>query len=349
MRSTLHRALTVLTVTVAVGVSGPLSAGASAPAQSKPLSDAGCDAFYDYFQVNLAIALIAGFAEAFEGLGDDSDGLRATGTTSTTATTGGTQSADIELLQHVLFLTLSPKMEQATTVLAKEAPRSIRKVFAKQRDIYRDGVARLRDLGLTKQQIEAIRDADFTEETPDSLAGDLDIDRADLEAAARDFGEQAAVLTAEDATEAQSRSFERVATGCGAVPDASLDCDEVVSGDLQQQLLEGPATVSDDDGTCRYTGPAGADGSEPEIAVDVYRSPEAFARLTEQNDAAEEVGDGAAVEGFVTFTGFKTCGRTLFSKEQDSTIVVAICLPNDAAVADDMLSDVRDSVASVVG
>jgi hypothetical protein len=337
--------------TVTLAAAAPLAAGASTPAQSKaPMSDAGCEAFNDYFQVNLAIALIAGFAEAFEGIGDESDGVRATATTTTTTTTApdDAQSPDIQLLQNILFLTLSPKMEQATTVLAKEAPRATRKLFAQQRDIYRDGVAALRELGLSKAQIEAIRDADFTEETPDSLAGDLDIDKADLEAAARQFGEQTDVLTAQEATESQSSAFEKVAIGCGAVPDSSLDCDEVVSADLQQQLLDGPAQVDSSGGTCTYTGDADSAGNEPQIGVDVYRSTDTFDRIVAENDSAEKVAGGAAVDGYSTFSNFKSCGRTLYAKAKGSTIVVAVCLPDDADVPDDMLNDVRDSVASVV-
>jgi hypothetical protein len=312
---------------------------------AQPLSDKGCAAFNDYFQVTFAVAFLTGFAEAFEDIGDSSGGE------SNGGDEGSAGQTDIDELQNIVFLVLSPKLEQATAVLAKEAPKSIRKVFVAQRDAYRDGVELLRDdLGLTEEQLDEIRDADFTEETPDALADELDITKADLQAAAEEFGKSAGVLTAEDATAAQSRVFERIAIGCGAVPDSDLDCDEVVSGDLQQQLLEGPATVENDGGTCTYTVESSTGGTDPEIAVDVYRTGDAFGRLTEQSSATDEIdADNVTVDGFATFTSFKTCGRTLYSKEDDSTLVVAICLPDDAEVADDMLTDVRDSVRAIVG
>jgi hypothetical protein len=332
----LHR-FAALVAVLSVAVVAPLSASATTPGAQQQLSDAGCKAFNDYFQVNFAVAFLTGFAEAFDDTG--------------ASDSGGSQQADIDQLQNLVFLVLSPKLEESTTVLAKQSPRSIRKLFAAQRDVYRDGVALLRDdVGLSDGQIQEIRDADFTEETPDALAEELDITKADLEAAAEEFGKQSDVLTAQDASAAQSRTFEKVAIGCGAVPDSKLDCDEIVSGDLQERLLGGSATAENADGTCSYTGEATADGEEPELAVDVYRTADAFGRLTEQNKAATEIdADNTTAEGFVTFSSFKTCGRTLFSREADLTVVVALCLPDDAELSDDDLSEVRDSVNESLG
>ena len=342
MRRHLLRLTAPLAAALVLGLA-PQSASATAGG-AQPLSDQGCTALNDYYQVTFAVAFLTGFAETFEDLAASDTGSDESGD-------GSAEQPDIDQLQNVVFLILSPKMEQATRVLAKEAPRSVRKLFAAQRDVYRDGVELLRDdLGLTTQQIEEIRDSDFTEETPDSLADDLDISQADVEAAAEEFGKSSDVLRAEDATAAQSRAFQRLISGCGVAPDSELDCDEIVSGDLQQELLDGPATVENDGGTCTYAVESSTGGIDPEIAVDVYRSGDAFDRLVEQNAADDEIdSDNVTADGFVTFTGFKTCGRTLYSKEDNSTLVVAICLPDDAEVADDMLTDVRDSVRAIVG
>jgi hypothetical protein len=351
-RPAASRLAVLLAAALVVGLA-PQSAGATgggAPAMSAE----GCAAFNEYFQVNFAIAFLTGFAEAFEDL--DTSEIRGTGddpslTPSTTQGGDTTTQTDIDQLQNLVFLVLSPKLEQSTKVLAKEAPRSVRKIFAAQRDVYRDGVALLRDdLGLTDEQIREIRDADFTEETPDTLADELDISREDLEAAAEEFGESSDVLKAEDATAAQSRAFERLAVGCGAVPDSGLDCDEVVSADLQQQLLEGTPTVENDGGTCTYTIESDEPGTDPEIAVDVYRSADAFGRLSAQGSATDEIdANNVVADGFASFSSFKTCGRTLYSLEGETTMVIALCLPEDAQVQDDMLTDLRDSVSAVVG
>lgn len=341
MQRHLWRLAAPLAVAVGLGAAAQ-GASASTPVAKQPLSDKGCAAFTDYFQVNFAVAFLTGFAEAFDDVG-----------ATDTKSSGGASSRapDVDQLQNLVFLVLSPKLEESTTVLAGEAPKSIRKVFAEQRDVYRDGVKLLRDdIGLSGEQIDAIRDADFTEETPDALAEELDISKADLEAAAEEFGKQSDVLKAEDATEKQSRTFERIATGCGAIPDPGLECDEIVSADLQERLLGGSANVENGSGTCTYTGASSVGGPEPEIAVDVYRTADAFGRLTEQNSATDEIdADNVTANGFVSFTSFKTCGRTLFSKQADTTVVVALCRPDDAPVTDADLTEMRDSVGEIIG
>src|SRR5690606_23776028 len=139
------------------------------------------------------------------------------------------------------------------------------------------------------------REIDFDNQSPTDLASELDIDQSDLEAAAEKFGESAGdVLEVEDATEAQERALQRFAADCGTVPEPGLDCNELVSEELQEELLGDTAEVENDDGTCTYTvdGEGGVD--EPELAVDVYRSPDTFERLVGQYENAEEVDDDKA-------------------------------------------------------
>ena len=90
-------------------------------------------------------------------------------------------------------------------------------------------------------------------------------------------------------------------------------------------------------------------GDEPVLAVDVYRSPDAYDRIVQQNDAAEELGDdSAALESFTTFSSFKTCGRTMLTRTDDATVVVALCPGDDADVPDADLADVRDEVVEAL-
>jgi hypothetical protein len=334
MRARVRTAAALLAAAMALATAPVVGAST----RTTPRSEAGCEAFNDYFQVNFAVAFLTGFAEAFEDF-DDADG------------SATNDQPDIDQLRNVVFLVLSPKLEQSTSVLAKQGPKQLRKVFMEQRAVYRDGSAILQDdLGLSDEQIDAIRDADFGKDTPDALADELGIGQADLEAAADEFGEQSDVLTAEDATASQSRAFERLATGCGSVPDSGVDCDEVVTTDLRDELLGSRSTVESDGGTCTYTGAEEDDGDEPVLGVNVYRTAESYDRLVEQNSAIAAIdADNATIDGYTMFSSFKTCGRTLFSRTGDATVVVALCSADDGDVPDADLTDVRDAVVEELG
>ena len=331
---------TVLATVPAVGAAG--AAGAPAP------SAKACRAYDDYFQVTFAVALITQLGEAF------SEVHRTGGTTTTTSaaetTTSTGNQADPEEIRNFILLVLSPKLAQSTAVLARTAPRSIRPIFAEQRDVYREGVELLRDVGLSEHELELIREADFGEESPDELAGDLDIDRADLEDAAAEFGRSADVLTASEASDAQAREFQRLGVDCGSLPDSTVDCEALVGADLRDRLLGAGATVENNGDTCTYTGAKTDNGDEPVLGVNVYRTAAAYDRLVEQNKAQDEIDDdNATIDGYTTFSSFKTCGRTLFSRADAATVVVALCPVDDAAVPDADLTDVRDAVVEELG
>ncbi len=353
IRTAALAALLVVSLVVAFAAPGAGSttasgAGSTLAGGRTPSADA-CTALADYYEVSIVIAVITGFAEAFEGLGEESSGDASSGSETTISTA---EPLDADQLRNVFYLVLSPKLEDSTATLADEGPRSVRRAFARQRDVFAEGVEILRDLGLTRAQIEEIRALNLgvDEETPESLTGDLGVSEAEVEEAAERFGEELESVSADDGTVEEPRALQRLGVDCGVVPDDSLDCDELVSADLQQQLLEDTPVVEDEGGTCTYTVGSDLGPDTPEIAVEVYRSADAFGRFTEQDDANEVLDrDNVAREGLATSSGGKTCGRTLYSRDDATTIVVGICLPDDAEVPDDMLMDVRDGVAAVVG
>ena len=342
------RTAAALLVAVSAFATVPAVGAAGAAGTPQPSAKA-CRAYDDYFQVTFAVALITQLGETFSELHRTGGTTTTTSGSETTTSSTGDQASPDEIRNFIL-LVLSPKLEQSTATLARQAPRSIRPIFAEQRDVYRKGVELLRDLGLSEHELELIRDADFSEESPDDLAGDLDIDRADLEDAAAEFGSSADVLTASDATDVQAREFQRLGVQCGSLPDSNVDCDAIVGADLRDRLVGVDATVENNGDTCSYTGPADEDGDEPVLGVNVYRTPAAYDRLVEQNKAQDEIDDdNATIDGYTTFSSFKTCGRTLFSRSDDATVVVALCPTGDTDVPDADLTDVRDAVVEGLG
>ena len=310
------------------------SVAASTPAQR--LSDEACDAFADYFTIEFLVA----FASAFAGLGDDLGADSGNGKGQGASTT----KEEIENTFHLIF---SPKLEAITGTLAEESPKSIRKLFAKQQAVFAEGVDLLEEAGLTKKQLAALAELDLSPDTDlDQVLGDVKISKKKIKAAAKEFGKSASALDLNDkATAAQQRAFQQTGTRCGVFPESDIDCESLVAPELSARLVGGEATVKNDDGSCTYAGPVGADGDEPVMIVDVYPSARSFDRLVRQLPNAQKIDDDSAVaDGFSSFSSAKTCGKTLFSKTGDDTIVVALCPPGDGDVAVDDLTEVRDSV-----
>jgi len=114
---------------------------------------------------------------------------------------------------------------------------------------------------------------------------------------------------------------------CGVFP-VGVNCERVVTNAEATAVLGGRATTKNDDGTCTYAGAGGNGGDAPELAVDVYQSSLAFDRLSTsgQGQSVPGAGDAAVVvDGFNSFSRTNTCGRTLYVKQAEQTVVVAAC------------------------
>jgi hypothetical protein len=313
-------------------------AGASVPERVGKLPDTACDAFVDYFQIEF----LAAFASAFANVGQNLDPKSKTGGK-------GFTQADIQNTFHLIF---SPKLEQVTDTLATQGPKSIRHLFAQQRDVYTRGVAILRDIGLTPKQITALATVKLSPDTDlTKLLGDVKLTKGQIRNAARRFGQHAGALNLNDTvTPAQQKSFQDAGTGCGVFPGTDVKCADLVSSDLEQRVLGGPATVKNKQGSCTYTGPSDPGGDTPVMVVDVYDGVRTFDRLFEQLKGGQMVDPNTYItQGFTSFSDTKTCGRTLYSKATAATVVVAACASNDAAIPDDDLAAVRDSVVNAIG
>jgi len=317
---------------------------ATAAAPRVQLSNKACDAFADYFTIEFLVA----FASAFAGLGEDlgSDSGRGSGNGSNG---GGKESVSAKEIADTFHLVFSPKLANITGTLADEGPRSIRRLFAKQRDVFEYGVELLRKAGLSNKQISALATLDLSPDTDlDEVLGETDIPEKKIEEAADQFGERTGELDLNDeATPRQQRAFQRAGSGCGVFPDSDIDCESLVPSELAAPLVGGEPDVTNDDGSCTYTGPSPSDNDEPVLAVDVYPSARTFERLIEQLQGGQKIDDDAYVtEGFSSFSSIKTCGRTLYSRTDRDTVVVALCPPGDGEVADADLIAVRDAVVA---
>jgi hypothetical protein len=333
----LRRVVVAALIVALVIVASGLPASSTQPSTRASITNAGCDALADYFTIEFLVA----FAAAFAGLGEELGG---------TTEPGSDRPVTREDIQDVFHLIFSPKLEAVTGTLAREAPRSIRGLFAKQRAVFAKGVDKLEGIGLTRKQIQALAKLDLAPDTDiKDVIGDVDIPRARIVNAARDFGKDADALDLDDVvTKPQQAAFQRTGSTCGVFPIRDLDCASLVGTDLTGRLVGGASTVTNDDGSCIYAGPKDPGADEPEMVIDVYKTQRSFARLVgqlqgrgEEVDADTHVGDG-----FSTFTSTKTCGRTLYARTTDGTIVIAVCAPNDGAVATEDLLAVRDEVVA---
>lgn len=334
LRSLPSLAALVVLGALTVGLVVP-TATVGASTRRAPLSTKACDAFVGYFQIEFLVAFANAFAGVAEDAGPDLGG----------SGTGPTR----EQVQDTFHLILSPKLEGLTGTLAAEGPKSIRSLFARQQAVFARGIRLLSDAGLTKKQLKSLANLDLSPNTDMSqVLGDTKLSKKKLAAAAKEFGKRSGDLNLDDkTTPAQQRAFLEAGTGCGVFPGTDTPCDELVSSELQQQLLGGATTVKDDQGSCTFTGPKDARGDEPTLIVDLYGSQRTFDRLVEQLQGGEKVDpDTYLTEGFSSFANTKTCGRTLYSKTADGTLVVALCRPNDATVATSDLTEVRDSVVA---
>jgi hypothetical protein len=302
-----------------------LAASAVATVHQPAPSDRFCTGFNDYYAASFTAALAAGFAEAF---GEDGNG------------------ADPDEVRGSILLVLSPKLEHVTGQLASSAPKVLRPVFRAQRKSFAKGVGILEDLGLTSDQLDqlATLPTDVSGSELEARIGEVNIDGDALTQAGKDFASEVDDLDAGDFPNARV-AFQRAGSQCGLFPNTSFDCEKLVKPAEADALLD-DATRTDDEG-CEYEGPEPDRGLQPALAVDVYESARAYDRLAQKSGSASVAGAGdaaAAVEGYTPFTGFKTCGRTLFVKDADRTVVVAFCPPGDGEVDDATLTGVATKV-----
>jgi hypothetical protein len=323
--------LTRLVATFAcAGLLGASQVGVAGATTARAPSDRFCSAFRDYFQASFGVSLAASFAEAFDDVDDRTD----------------TGSSTPDEIRNSFYLVLSPKFEQVTKVMAASGPRVLRKTFRAQSKAFAVGVDLMRDLGVADEQLDAIADAPVDLESADleQQTGDLGISKAELAEAAEEFGKQRDQIDVEDVGDAQRAAYTTAGSRCGAFPSSDIACETLVTPVEAAAILGVPAQR--DEG-CEYEGPEPDTGVTPAFGLDVYESAAAFETLTKnaQNQDVPGVGDAAvALEGYSVFSGIKTCGTTLVVRAGDRTIVVALCLPDEADVPIGTLTNLADQV-----
>jgi hypothetical protein len=324
----------LLAVALAAVLVVPLAASdaaAARPASAQP-SEGFCTAVSEYFQISFALSFIAAFAEGFGGDEVDPD--------------------ELEDVQALFQLALSPKFAALTSTLAEDTDdRDLRKGFARLNDTYQSGVDLLReDVGLTRAQIRQIAEAEIEPDSDgDQVIEDTGANERKLRAAARKFQKQIPELELTDLGRKAARAFQGAATDCGVFPAGDLDCEELVPQDLVVAVIGEIADTETDSG-CVYQGPE-SDDDQAELAVEVYNSAAAYDRLTEQgqNQDVPGVGDEAtALEGFTSFSSFKTCGTTLVVLSGETTVTVAGCVPDGDVTADQLVPVAQAALESAL-
>lgn len=335
MRARCTRWLSAATCAAVLGsTAAATSAGAATPRQAP--SDKYCEAL----QTNYAVLILIGFISAFSDIGNDASG------------DSGGEPVDPDEIRGTFLLVLSPALEGAARELAKGGSKKLRKSFAAQAEVFAKGVDILQeDAGVTDEQIDALRDFELS--TDPSTASELetvfednDIDIDEVKALGKDFAGELDD-TGPGVGRKQRQEFERLGARCGVTASTEIDCEELFTPEDATAILGVDAT-RDDDEVCSYLGPDPDSGLQSELAVEVFDTARAYDRITEaalESQAFAGVGDEAiAFDGFSAQGGIKTCGRTLVAQGDDTTIVVALCLPDDAPVSDDMLAQVGTRV-----
>ncbi|MCJ7671214.1 MAG: hypothetical protein MUP67_04100 [Acidimicrobiia bacterium] len=317
---------------LAAAVGALLVLGASSPAiattlakEPTPPTRAACEAFADYFQIEFLVA----FASAFAGIGDKQQ--------------AAATEAEIRDTFHLL---LSPKLEQVTRTLADGTDPALHRLFVRQARAFARGKTLLEGVGLSKEQIQILSALDLTAETDlEQVIGDVDLDKQELKRVVKKFASSSKDVNLNDATRKERRAFQNAGSLCGVFP-VGVNCDRVVTTDEATAVLGARATTKNQDGTCTYSGPAGNGGDAPELAVDVYQSSLAFDRLSTsgQGENVPGAGDAAvAVGGFNSFSRTNTCGRTLYVKRAEQTVVVAACT-GEALPPNEVLAGIANNV-----
>jgi hypothetical protein len=312
-------------VAAAPGVSPATAGAAGASAQRAPGAEF-CSGFADYFAASVVVQFAVGLADAFD--------------------TGHTGKA--EEVRTSFLLVLSPKLELVTRTMAQSGPALLRPPFAKQAKAFGIGVGLLRKAGLTEAQITGIAQGaiDSGDTSLEQLTANLNVDAAAIGKATLAFRKQLTAVDLGRVPKKQRQAFSTAGTQCGVFPKAHLDCTKLVTPDEAIAAL-GLSLDLDSSSPCLYVGPTPATGDTPSLSVDVYVSAFAFSNLTKsvQNQDVPGVGERAvAIAGSASFSSINTCGKSLVTLQGDRTVVVALCLPNNADVPIDTLTSLATKV-----
>ena len=294
------------------------SIGAASTAGAVPVAvpkQATCEAFSDYFQAAFFVQIATAFA---------------------------TEEDAAEDLRNMLVLVLSPKLERLTTDLARDSDPTLRKLYKVQADAFAKGVDLLEGAGLTRRQVKTLSElpvgSDFDTQ---ELLGDVDVKKAALERAAKEFGKTRKKIDLGGATPKQQAAFGSMGVDCGVFPDPDLDCETLLTRTESAAVLGAEPEVDNDQGTCEYTVDGTGADDDTTLGVEVYRSELAYQRIAASVDgeAVSGIGDDAVVvAGFNTFSHIETCGRTMVVASAGKTIVVAACIRgSDDEPSDDVL------------
>jgi hypothetical protein len=273
-----------------------------------------CSGFADYFAASVVVQFAVGLADAVD-----------------TAHTGKAEEVRTSFL-----LVLSPKLELVTRSMANTGPALLRPPFAKQAKAFGIGVGLLRKAGLTDAQITQIAHAavDSGDTSLEQLTANLNVDAAAIAKATTTFRKQLNAVDIGRVPKKQRQAFSTAGTQCGVFPTTRIACTKLVTPDEAIAAL-GISLDLDSSSPCLYVGPTPATGDTPSLSVDVYVSVYAFANLTKsvQNQDVPGVGERAvAIAGSASFSSINTCGKSLVALQRDRTVVVALCLPNNADV-----------------
>jgi hypothetical protein len=294
----------------------PVPAGAG----GTPPSEEFCTAFADYYAVQFLIA----FAESFSVL-DEENG----------------DGEDNNVVAE-LYLVFSPKLELTTETMLESPPRSLEKGLKRQLKIWRTGVKLLQsDVGLSDEAIETIANLD-----PDATGGEAEevlgeeISDKKLRAAAKKYAESIESLR-ENASRTEAQALEFAATGCGVIPDPTVDCETLVTDDEAAALL-GEVSVTETEEGCSWVGPESDTADTNQLTVEVFNSPTAYTRNTEllagTGEPVPAIGEQAtAFDGFSSQTRGSSCGRTLIAVAGEQTLQIALCLGETPVTTDQLV------------
>lgn len=307
-----------------------LGGAAGASAQRAPDAEF-CSGFADYFAASVVVQFAVGLADAFD-----------------TAHTG-----KAEEVRSSFLLLLSPKLELVTRTMARTGPALLRPPFAKQAKAFGIGVGLLRKAGLTDAQITQIAHTavESGDTSLEQLTGSLNVNAAAVTKATVTFRKQLSSVDIGQIPKKQRQAFSTAGTQCGVFPTAHLNCTKLVTPDEAVAAL-GISLDLDSESPCLYVGPTPATGDTPSLSVDVYVSAYAFANLTKsvQNQDVPGVGERAvAIAGSASFSSINTCGKSLVTLQGDRTVVVALCLPNNADVPIGTLTSLASKVLTRLG
>lgn len=295
-------------------------AGVASAASGARLSNRYCSALGDFYDLSLDVQLATSVSDP--------------------------QAAEATRIQ--LLLLLSPKLEAVSKTLSNGGTRVLNRAYRREAQVFHRGVVLLKQAHLTRKQIRALRNADITETQGGlvDLLGDVDTSTEDFIRAEVTFAPALDNLTI-GVDEKVTREFEAAGTKCGVL-STGIDCDTVFSPADAGAIIGAPTQQIG--GGCNYI--TGESDDPPEVAVEVYESVRAFSVITKnvEGSAVNGVGEKAVTfPGFRAYAGVRSCGQTLVVRNDAVTMVVALCLPNDAPVPVERLVSIANTSLTRLG